>query len=229
VFLTTGLVIGLLGSEAVTRPATPGAPVPSGAAVDVTVCLQPLAPYDPQMLLAAERGIAQLWTFRVRDLSPQALPDSAYYPPRKRYRAEKLLRHLEQRVQPQIGCDYVLGITAADVSTTKGNAADWGVFGLGEMPGPAAVVSTYRLGGRGASRRQVAVRVVKVVNHELGHNLGLDHCATKGCLMEDARGTIKTVDDETGLLCGACRSRLRGRLPPPLSSVDWDALLKDVR
>ncbi len=195
------------------------------------MCLQPLGPNDGQMLVAARRGIARLLGLTVRDLSPQPLPVAAYYPPRKRYRAEKLLGYLEQYVRPRSGCDHVLGMTSADISKTKGDAPDWGIFGLGEMPGTVAVVSTFRLGGRHATRRQIAIRVVKVVNHELGHNLGLDHCPGRGCLMQDARGAIKTVDEEAGLLCQACRSRLRARglALEPVSAVDWGTLLQGLR
>ena len=184
------------------------------------------------MLLAAQRGIEELMGARVRALGPRPLPPAAFYAPRQRYRAEKLLAYLDQHVRPGTGCDYVIGMTARDISTTKGDIPDWGIFGLGAMPGPVAVVSTFRLRGPHVTRHQIAVRVVKVFNHELGHNLGLDHCPTSGCLLQDARGSIRTVDSETGLPCAACRSRLRqvrGLAPPAKDSIDWDALLKDVR
>ncbi len=53
------------------------------------------------------------------------------------------------------------------------------------------------------------MRLVKVVNHELGHTLGLPHCPSAGCLMEDAKGTIVTVDNETGAFCDGCKKKLR--------------------
>ena len=31
-----------------------------------------------------------------------------------------------------------------------------------------------------------------IVAHEFGHNLGLPHCPNKGCIMEDAKGTVST-------------------------------------
>jgi len=47
--------------------------------------------------------------------------------------------------------------------------------------------------------------------------------------MEDAKGTIRTVDAESGLLCDESREaveqRLGARLPPRLR-FDWDATLE---
>ena len=49
-------------------------------------------------------------------------------------------------------------------------------------------------------------RLWKISIHELGHTFGLPHCPNKGCLMQDAHGTVKTVDEESEL-CGDCRAR----------------------
>ena len=43
------------------------------------------------------------------------------------------------------------------------------------------------------------------VLHEIGHTLGLPHCPTKGCLMEDAMGKVTTTDGERDF-CPACRA-----------------------
>lgn len=77
----------------------------------------------------------------------------------------------------------------------------------------SCVVSTFRL-RKNVSREKLTERLVKVVNHELGHTFGFPHCPTSRCLMQDAKGTIKTVDNETGRFCPACRERW-DRLRPP--------------
>ncbi|HZY36520.1 MAG TPA: zinc-dependent metalloprotease family protein [Mucilaginibacter sp.] len=53
-------------------------------------------------------------------------------------------------------------------------------------------------------------RLIKVCLHEIGHNFGLPHCSSgdKRCLMRDAKGTIKEVDQAQVFLCPQCRQRL---------------------
>ena len=69
-----------------------------------------------------------------------------------------------------------------------------------------------------ASDELIAAGLKQVVMHEIGHTLGLDHCPNYGCLMEDARGTVLTVDREYDL-CGDCRQRLV-RSGHPLAGAD---------
>jgi archaemetzincin len=73
------------------------------------------------------------------------------------------------------------------------------------MGGRPCVVSTFRLGQKKVPANKFKRRLIDVANHELGHTLGLDHCPHIGCLMEDAKGTIKVVDRSTGKFCGNCR------------------------
>ncbi|MBM4395800.1 MAG: hypothetical protein FJ087_08930 [Deltaproteobacteria bacterium] len=173
-----------------------------------TACLVPLGRHDRSLLADAAAGIRALYGVEVRTLPGRAMPASAWYAPRGRHRAERLLEALDRDVADP-GCDWLVGFTSQDVSTTKGEARDWGVFGLGEIGGRSCVVSTFRLARGGQSAARVRERTIKVVNHELGHVLGLPHCPRAGCLMQDAAGTVRTVDGESGSMCEACRDRLR--------------------
>jgi archaemetzincin len=48
--------------------------------------------------------------------------------------------------------------------------------------------------------------LVKVALHEIGYNLGMEHCdIDKKRMMNDANGTIKQVDAEKVWLCDKCR------------------------
>ena len=138
----------------------------------------------------------------VRVLPCQDLPRTAYYPPRKRYRAERLLTYLNQRM-PKDGW-RILGLTDVDISTTKDRYPDWGVMGLGELPGTATVISSFRCRKKARNQAHAIERLAKVAVHEIGHTLGLPHCPTRGCLMEDAMGNVTTTDRERDF-CPLCR------------------------
>ena len=224
--VVTVAIVGLIGAPA---PAAAERGTTAKAAVKPTVCIAPLGGYDKEMLPIVTRGIEHLYGFDVKLLDPRPLPRAAWYQPRRRYRAEKLLHYLDTEVLPGSGCDLVMGFTRLDISTTKDQHPDWGILGLAWIGGPSGVVSTYRL-GRKVSARHKAKRAVKVMNHELGHALGLDHHDVDGCLMEDAGGTVKTVDLESGLLCPESRrdiESLRGFPLPALAAFDWAAVLTD--
>jgi archaemetzincin len=198
----------------------------------VTVAIVPLDFNQTEVLDFIASAINSCYYARVSTLPVQGLPPETFYQPRQRYRAEKILDHLETN----ISSDYqkVLGITGRDISTTKGDIYDWGIFGLGSLNGRVCVVSTFRLKGKArhklsakrdvyaatrgveyaynlenySNRNILKQRIAKVVNHELGHTFGLDHCSNYGCLMEDAGGGIEVVDRENGLFCKDCRKKL---------------------
>lgn len=183
---------------------------PSISAPRIVIALQPLGSIDDRLVATAARGIENLYTgLMIGILERSVMPAEAYYKKNKRYRAEILLRYLERKTD--VKYVKVIGLTDRDISTTKGNIHDWGIFGLASVDGRACVVSTFRLRSGGVTDAAFIERFVKVVNHELGHTFGLDHCPTPGCVMEDARGTIKTVDRETGRFCPRCRKFLRER------------------
>lgn len=103
----------------------------------------------------------------------------------------------------------MIGITDKDISCTNESYEDWGVFGLGFMPGKSCVISTFRLKRNLKSEEQFQERVIKVVLHELGHNIGLDHCPTPNCMMQDAKGTIRSVDEEKIEVCILCKAKIQ--------------------
>jgi archaemetzincin len=172
------------------------------------IAVQPLGHVDKKTVTLIKNGILKVYNADVVILKEKPLPTAACYKPRRRYRADKLLRYLEEITPDKY--TKVVGITRQDISTTRGKFYDWGIFGLGSVGGKSCVVSTFRLRRGKGGRMKFARRLVKVVNHELGHTSGLGHCPVKNCLMQDARGTIVTVDNETGEFCAQCRERLKG-------------------
>jgi archaemetzincin len=133
-----------------------------------------------------------------------ALPREAYYRPRNRHRAEKLLDFLATRL-PEDGF-RILGLTGGDISTTKDDIEDWGILGLATLDGRACVISSFRC-KRNVNAERAKFRLGKVAVHEIGHTLGLEHCPRAGCIMEDARGKVATSDGEYDL-CSDCRRLL---------------------
>ena len=127
--------------------------------------------------------------------NPIKMPSSAYVRDRGRYRADTIIHWLNARAKPN---EILVGITKDDVSTTKNNFKDWGVMGLGYCPGHACVISDFRVKNKN--------NYYKVVLHELGHNMGLNHCSVKNCFMRDAEGH-DTTDEETEF-CPHCKSIL---------------------
>lgn len=127
--------------------------------------------------------------------SPAALPVFAYYNPRGRYRADSLIKWMNQMAKSD---EVYIGITSVDISTTKNNFEDWGVMGLGYRPGNACVASPFRLKDKSA--------FWKIALHELGHTAGLEHCLSKTCLMRDAEGKDHTAEEKE--FCSSCRQFL---------------------
>lgn len=153
-----------------------------------------------EMVVAA----AEFYGFEVEVLEPVDFPDWAYYEPRHRWRAERLLDFLDEHIP--LGFDRIIGLTDQDISTTKGEHEDWGILGLATIAGTSSVVSYFRCQRR-VGDVSALERLYRVAIHELGHSLGLHHCETEGCYLMDAQGTVDTIDRET-FLCDACRDSL---------------------
>lgn len=168
------------------------------------VALQPFGDVPEDQVAAVSSALSDHYGVEVVVLAPVEHPDSAWYTPRRRWRAERLLDTLEPLLPAE--CQRILGMTTQDISTTKGEHEDWGILGLARRPGSVGVISSYR------ARRRVQdvpmlMRLGRIAIHELGHTLGLPHCPTLGCYMEDAGGTVDTIDRET-FMCPICHGRI---------------------
>lgn len=233
------LVLGLLvgcgrsadgGATEPSRPAAPTLELASEASDDsleaelgeapadepqyrAKVILVPLRSFPADLLEAVDHALSVELEVEVEVHEVVELPDEAYYAPRKRYRAEKLLDFLERyATEPDV---KVLGVTEVDISTTGDSAPDWGIFGLGRLGGSTAVISSYRLKRKPKNREHVLFRVSNVAVHEVGHTFGLDHCDEKAseCVMLDAEGGIENTDRSSGTFGPGCR-RLLDSLAP---------------
>lgn len=180
------------------------------------IALQPFDGMSEVEVALVQKSLAENYSANVFILPSIPLPDNAFIQVKSpRYRADTLLRYL-RRIKPDT-IDYILGLTNKDISTTKKDKngevkkpaskyQDWGVFGLGFRPGESSVVSTFRLSKRRPVKRS---QLIKVSNHEIGHNLGLPHCTdTENCVMRDAAETIRTLSLIEETLCRQCKAKV---------------------
>lgn len=180
------------------------------------VGLQVLGNFENALLDTVSNAISNIYGFDVVILPVQEIPQSSYTKVKSpRYRADKIIKILKDTKNDSIS--YVLGLVENDISTTKrdkdGKALkpksryeDWGIFGLGYRPGVSSVVSTFRI--KNTKRFVFVERLKKICIHELGHNMGLEHCKNKKCVMTDAAESIKTIDQVALKLCDECLEKL---------------------
>lgn len=163
-----------------------------------------LGDVEQNELLALGSALEAYYGFETEVIGLIPLPDSAYYPPRNRYKASVILGHLST-VKPE-SYDKVIGLTVTDISITTNSGKDWGVFGLAQINGSSCVVSNFRY-REGVSTDLMLDRMGKIGVHEIGHTLGLRHCERdEHCLMKPADGRISTIDNLEVHLCDACRA-----------------------
>ncbi|MCB0397466.1 MAG: matrixin family metalloprotease [Flavobacteriales bacterium] len=182
------------------------------------VVIQPYTGIDQTTCDTVQKVIEEVYQFNVSVLPTRDLPEKAFTNVKSpRYRASILLKDLKEHLPAS--ADHILGLTTKDISITKLDASgnvkkpeykyeDWGVFGLGSRPGPSCVVSLFRL--KSDDQGKFYERLKKISIHEIGHNLGLKHCTSPGCVMQDAAETIRTIDAVNLELCPECRRQIDG-------------------
>jgi archaemetzincin len=182
---------------------------PPSRAVRARVHLFVLGDFPAAWIAPIREALARDLAVEVATVEPRLpLPAAAYYPPRRRYRAERLLDFLDERMADQPPFERALGLTHRDISTSTERFADWGILGLAHEGGRSAVVSSFRMRRRARGEAQALFRMTTTAVHEVGHVLGLPHCTEARCVMRDAEGTMATVDAGDGALGPACRARL---------------------
>lgn len=138
--------------------------------------------------------------YTVEPLPVKQIPKSAFYAPRNRYRADKIIALQKTEYKD---CDdvVVIGVTKKDISTSIHGQKDYGIMGLSYQPGNSCVVSSYRVPNRKDFH--------KVVLHEFLHSRGLPHCPKDDpqCYMKDAKGKGNVVKQK--YLCESCKMTLK--------------------
>jgi archaemetzincin len=167
------------------------------------VAIVPLGPVKQAYLDRVVQELQARMNVQIRVEPQRELPPEAFYKPRKRWRAEKLLEALD--ANPPKDAWKVVGVTEAEISTTKGDIVDWGIAGLGNIGGSSCVLSAYIYKKHSKKEDVLLRRLGDLAVHEFGHTLGFPHCEVEGCVMADAKGkAIKSADESSGQYCAHC-------------------------
>ncbi|MFP2931583.1 hypothetical protein ACLESO_41640 [Pyxidicoccus sp. 3LG] len=191
------LAVLLVGLPA--RAVEPAAP----SSQQRVVAIVPFGKVKQAVLERVAKEIQARLKVQVRFDPRRELPKAAYYAPRSRWRAEKLLEAID--ADPPKGAWKVVAVTDAEISTTKEDIPDWRIGGLGSLGGLSCVASTYIYRKHSRTEDVLMRRVADLAIHEFGHTLGFDHCETEGCVMADAKGkAIESADKSSGHYCARC-------------------------
>ncbi|MCC3216428.1 Zn-dependent protease [Chryseobacterium sp. X308] len=163
----------------------------------VTILIQPFKDIKPETVAKVAEGIRNIYP-NVKVLDAIEFPENTYYKERNRYRADSIIKFLNKETKEGF---VTIGLTAKDISATRGKIRDFGIMGLGYRPGKACVASSFRL-----SKENRDEQFYKIAIHELGHTQGLPHCPEKMCFMRDAEGKNPT-NEETDF-CKKCKTFL---------------------
>jgi len=135
-------------------------------------------------------------------------PEYAFDNKRRQYNSKLILKRLAELPHDSL---KLLAVTQVDLFVPILKY----VFGLAQVGGRCAVISTYRLSplfyGHMPHQDLLLERVGKTALHELGHSIGLTHCRDRRCVMHTST-TIADTDFKQSNLCRTCLELCRWRL-----------------
>ena len=163
------------------------------------VHITPLGKVSESQLILIKGWVKSFYGFNCVIDKQEPLTKDLLAKSQTRYEASKIIKKYKSNKN-------ILLLTNVDIvyfNKVK-NIKEYGIIGLGYKPGNTCVVSTFRI--KNTTKNKFIDRLNKVVLHEIGHNLGLPHCKyDKKCLMNDANGTVKQIDQEKIWLCSNCK------------------------
>ena len=144
----------------------------------------------------AQNVIKDSFSLVAQDQGHITLPKNAHNPLRQQYSAAVILDDIASKKDKEI--EYKLCLVNVDIYVQNMNF----IFGLANPVRKAAIVSTYRLNGDNTRER-----ISKEIVHEIGHLLGLVHCANNKCIMHFSN-TVKDTDEKEQTFCQNCRRKI---------------------
>lgn len=180
-----------------------------GRTASLTVSLIPCGPVPEEVLVYLEEGLSREFGAEVRRGQPTTVPASAYAPKRRQYLADAFTELVPAAALTRR--NLALVVTTVDLYVPTLNF----VFGLADLRRHAAVISLARLSpefyGQRSNPKLVNQRALKEAVHELGHLLGLSHCAAPSCIMFFSN-TLTDTDRKGPGFCPRCRRQLEAGL-----------------
>lgn len=126
-------------------------------------------------------------------------------PARRQYNGNKILQMVETLALPD--SVKTIGLFTVDLFIPILTY----IFGQAYLNGNSGIVSKYRLNnelyGLPGDEKLLESRLIKEVNHELGHCFGLIHCHNPECVMR-ASTYVEDIDLKSDGLCPECRGRV---------------------
>jgi archaemetzincin len=164
------------------------------------VNIQPLGKVSPKYIEQVKKSVKRFYGYECVVRPRKEVEEWMLSEKRRRIEAERTIRKYNTS-------ENLMFITERDICHRKDSKnPEYGIFGLGLKSENTCIVSTFRLRRKG--EKKTLERLEKVALHEIGHNLGLNHCESKRCMMNDAKGTIKQVDLAKVWLCEKCLDKI---------------------
>ena len=180
----------------------------------------PIGETDSEVLNRIAENLKTVFTEAEITLATEALavPEEAFSKTRQQYRSDIILNAVRS-IAKKNGFVRILGVADVDLFISRLNF----VFGQAECPGRAALISLFRLRpefyGRPSNVQVTIDRGTKEATHEIGHTLGLKHCANPFSVMYFSSSIFET-DRKQSLLCNKCYLKAQATTPESGKKLD---------
>jgi archaemetzincin len=155
-----------------------------------------------------EASLHDTFKFPVKTINAKIQVEGVFDPVRKQYYSTKILKEMLNDSPPD--ALKIIGLTPLDLFIPILTF----IFGEAQLGGSVGIVSIARLKqefyGLPPNNGLLYRRVVKEINHELGHIFGLIHCHQRECVMYLAN-SIRDVDTKGDSFCVRCKELLEIR------------------